>query len=143
MTEGSVVGSFVVPVHPHTVLAPDQNEGWQRLRDAFDTAAQTIKELDADLLVIYSTTWPSIIGHQIQSDPNPEWVMVDHDFHDLGSIEYSFNIDQDFAHAWDDANRKRGLQSRCVNYKGLPIDVGSVVALTQLNPDNSIPAVIV
>ncbi len=143
MTEGSVVGSFVVPVHPHTVLAPDQNEGWQRLRDAFDTAAQTIKELDADLLVIYSTTWPSIIGHQIQSDPNPEWVMVDHDFHDLGSIEYSFNIDQDFAHAWDDANRKRGLQSRCVNYKGFPIDVGSVVALTLLNPDNAIPAVIV
>jgi 2-aminomuconate deaminase len=143
MTEGSVVGSFVVPVHPHTVLAPDKNEGWQRLRDAFDTAAQTIKELDADLLVIYSTTWPSIIGHQIQSDPNPEWVMVDHDFHDLGSIEYSFNIDQDFAHAWDDANRKRGLQSRCVNYKGFPIDVGSVVALTLLNPDNAIPAVIV
>ena len=143
MTEGSVVGSFVVPVHPHTVLAPGQNEGWQRLRDAFDSAAQTIKELDADLLVIYSTTWPSIIGHQIQSDPNPEWVMVDHDFHDLGSIEYSFNIDQDFAHAWDDANRKRGLQSRCVNYKGFPIDVGSVVALTLLNPDNAIPAVIV
>ncbi len=143
MTEGQVVGSFVVPVHPHTVLAPEQNEGWQRLRDAFDIAAQTIKDLDADLLVIYSTTWPSIIGHQIQSDPNPEWVMVDHDFHDLGSIEYSFNIDQDFAHAWDDANRKRGLQSRCVNYKGFPIDVGSVVALTLLNPDNAIPAVIV
>lgn len=143
MTEGSVVGSFVVPVHPHTVLAPDQNEGWQRLRDAFDAAAQSIKELDADLLVIYSTTWPSIIGHQIQSDPNPEWVMVDHDFHDLGSINYSFNIDQEFAHAWDDANRKRGLQSRCVNYKGFPIDVGSVVALTLLNPDNAIPAVIV
>ena len=69
--------------------------------------------------------------------------MVDHDFHDLGSIPYSFNIDAEFAHAWDDANRNRGLQSRCVNYKGFPIDVGSVVALTLLNPDNSIPAVIV
>ena len=69
--------------------------------------------------------------------------MVDHDFHDLGSIPYSFNIDAEFAHAWDDANRNRGLQSRCVNYKGFPIDVGSVVALTLLNPDNSIPTVIV
>jgi 2-aminomuconate deaminase len=143
MTEGKIVGSFVVPVHPHTVLAPDQNPGWGRLRAAFDQAAKTIKDLEADLLVIYSTTWPSIIGHQIQSDPNPEWVMVDHDFHDLGSIEYSFNIDQEFAHAWDDANKARGLQSRCVNYKGFPIDVGSVVALTLLNPDNAIPAVIV
>ena len=143
MSEGSVVASFVVPVHPHTVLAPDQNPGWQNLRNAFDEAAQTIRDLDADLLIVYSTTWPSIIGHQIQADPNPEWVMVDHDFHDLGSIPYSFNIDATFAHAWDDANRARGLQSRCVNYKGFPIDVGSVVALTLLNPDNSIPAVIV
>jgi 2-aminomuconate deaminase len=30
-----------------------------------------------------------------------------------------------------------------VNYKGFPIDVGSVVALTLLNPNNDIPAVIV
>ncbi len=143
MSEGEIVASFVVPVHPHTVLAPDQNPGWKRLREAFDQAAQTIRELDADLIVVYSTTWPSVIGHQIQSDPNPEWVMVDHDFHDLGSIPYSFNIDQKFAHAWDEANKARGLQSRCVNYKGFPIDVGSVVALTLLNPDNKIPAVIV
>ena len=143
MSAGDVVGSFVVPVHPHTVLAPDQSPGWRRLRDAFDEAAQTIRDLEADLLIIYSTTWPSIIGHQIQADPNPEWVMVDHDFHDLGSIPYSFNIDAEFAHAWNEANEKRGLQSRCVNYKGFPIDVGSVVALTLLNPDNTIPAVIV
>ena len=143
MSEGGIVASFVVPVHPHTVLAPDQNPGWRALRDAFDEAAQMIRDLEADLLIVYSTTWPSIIGHQIQADPNPEWVMVDHDFHDLGSIPYSFNIDADFAHAWDDANRNRGLQSRCVNYKGFPIDVGSVVALTLLNPNNDIPAVIV
>jgi len=143
MTEGRLVGSYIVPVHPHTVLVPEQNDGWQRLRDAFDDAAQRIKDADADLLVIYSTTWPSIIGHQIQADPNPEWVMVDHDFHDLGSIPYSFKIDADFAEAWNTANEKRGLKSRTINYTGFPIDVGSVVALKLLNPDNAIPAVIV
>tara|TARA_B110000444_G_scaffold155071_1_gene145160 strand:- start:151 stop:1563 length:1413 start_codon:yes stop_codon:yes gene_type:complete len=143
MTEGEIVGSYIVPVHPHTVLVPEQNEGWQRLRHAFDEAAQRIKDADADLLIIYSTTWPSIIGHQIQANPNPEWVMVDDDFHDLGSIPYSFNIDADFAHAWNEANEKRGLKSRTVNYTGFPIDVGSVVALKLLNPDNAIPAVIV
>ncbi len=143
MTEGRIVGSYIVPVHPHTVLVPEQNEGWQRLRHAFDEAAQRIKDADADLLIIYSTTWPSIIGHQIQANPNPEWVMVDDDFHDLGSIPYSFNIDADFAHAWNEANEKRGLKSRTVNYTGFPIDVGSVVALKLLNPDNAIPAVIV
>ncbi|MEC7239518.1 MAG: Rid family hydrolase, partial [Candidatus Thermoplasmatota archaeon] len=132
-----------VPVHPHTVLAPDQNEGWGKLRQAYDDAAQIIKDSEADLLIIYSTTWPSIIGHQLISDPNPEWVMVDHDFHELGSIHYSFNIDAEFAALWDAENKARGLQSRCVNYHGFPIDVGSVVALTLLNPDNKIPAVIV
>ena len=44
---------------------------------------------------------------------------------------------------WNTENHSRGLQSRCVNYRGFPIDVGSVVALTLLNPDNKIPAVIV
>ena len=143
MSIGEIVESFVVPVHPHTVLAPDQNEGWGKLRQAYDDAAQIIKDSKADLLIIYSTTWPSIIGHQLISDPNPEWVMVDHDFHELGSIHYSFNIDAEFAALWDAESKARGLQSRCVNYRGFPIDVGSVVALTLLNPDNKIPAVIV
>ena len=143
MGNGELIGSYIVPVHPHTILVPEQNEGWSRLREAYDAAAQRIKDSGADLIIIYSTTWPSIIGHQIIADPNPEWVMVDHDFHDLGSIPYSFNIDEDFAHAWDKANGKRGLKSRTVAYHGFPIDVGSVVALKLLNPDNSIPAVIV
>ena len=143
LSGGEIVESFVVPVHPHTVLAPEKNEGWSKLRAAYDEAADIITNSGADLLIIYSTTWPSIIGHQMISDPNPEWVMVDHDFHDLGSINYSFNIDAEFAAQWNGENHSRGLQSRCVNYRGFPIDVGSVVALTLLNPDNKIPAVIV
>ena len=58
-------------------------------------------------------------------------------------MDYSFRIDADFAHAWNEANHARGLQSRTVAYHGFPIDVGSVVALKLLNPDNAIPAVIV
>tara|TARA_B110000008_G_scaffold134386_1_gene136444 strand:- start:5251 stop:6648 length:1398 start_codon:yes stop_codon:yes gene_type:complete len=140
---GSLVGSYVVPVHPHPLLVPEQNEGWGRIRAAFDEARDAIKESGADLLIIYSTTWPSIIGHQIQADPNPQWTLVDQDFHDLGSMDYSFNIDAEFAEAWNAANHNRGLQSRTVAYHGFPIDVGSVVALKLLNPDNAIPAVIV
>jgi len=140
---GSLVGSYVVPVHPHPLLVPEKNEGWGRIRAAFDEARDAIKESGADLLIIYSTTWPSIIGHQIQADPNPQWTLVDQDFHDLGSMDYSFNIDAEFAEAWNQANHNRGLKSRTVAYHGFPIDVGSVVALKLLNPDNSIPAVIV
>ena len=62
MSEGGIVASFVVPVHPHTVLAPTKTQGGVKLRDAYDDAAATIKDLNADLIIIYSTTWPSIIG---------------------------------------------------------------------------------
>ena len=39
---GSIVGSYVVPVHPHPLLVPEQNEGWSRLRTAFDEARDAI-----------------------------------------------------------------------------------------------------
>ena len=42
MSVGEIVESFVVPVHPHTVLAPQQNEGWAKLRAAYDEAADII-----------------------------------------------------------------------------------------------------
>ena len=45
-----------MPVHPHTVLAPQQNEGWGKLRAAYDEAADIITNSGADLLIIYSTT---------------------------------------------------------------------------------------
>ena len=99
-------------------------------------ARDRIAASEADLLIIYSTTWPSIIGHQIQADPNPVWNLVDHDFHDLGTMEYDFKIDSDFAAVWNECNKRRGLQSRTINYHGFPIDVGSVVANKLLNPDN-------
>ena len=67
---GEIIKSLIVPAHPHPVLCPEKNEGWQRIRDAYDDARSQIEESDADLIIIYSTLWPSVIGHQIQADPN-------------------------------------------------------------------------
>ncbi len=139
---GTVVRGLVVTGLPHPLLCPDANEGYGAIRAAFDEAAGLIAADEADLLVVYSTMWPSVIGHQVQARPEPEWVHVDEVFHALGSMPYRFRIDAEFAHAWDEANRRRGLQSRTVDYHGFPIDTGSVVALTLLNPGNTLPAVI-
>ena len=137
-----IVKSLVVPAHPHPLLIPEQNEGWQRIRDAYDAARKVVEESGADIIIIYSTLWPSIIGHQIQALPDAEWTLVDDDFHDVGSIPYKLKIDAEFAETWNKANHARGLDSRTVAYHGFPIDVGSVVALKLLNPNNDIPAVI-
>ncbi len=138
---GPVLG-VIVPGLPHPLLAADQNDGWMRLRQGFEAARAEIESHEPDVLIVYSTMWPSVIGHQIQSDPNPEWVHVDELFHALGSIPYRFSIDTDFAHGLQAAAAARGLQARTVAYHGFPVDTGSVVALTLLDPDDAIPAAI-
>jgi len=143
LSDSPICFGLYVPPQPHPLLAPEQNEGWGQLRAAFDTARKRIEESDADLILIYSTTWPSVIGHQIQAHPEPEWTHVDDDFHFLGSMPYKFKMDTEFANTYNENCGERGLHSRTIAYDGFPIDTGSVVALSLLNPDNRIPACIV
>jgi 2-aminophenol/2-amino-5-chlorophenol 1,6-dioxygenase alpha subunit len=140
---GPVKLGIVVPGLPQPLLVPERNEGWGRVRDAFGEARQKLLAAKPDVLVVYSTMWPSVVGHQIQADPEPEWVHVDELFHDLGSIPYKFRIDEEFALGWRDAANSRGLHARTIAYHGFPIDTGSVVALKLLTPNNEIPACIV
>ena len=140
---GGAVKGLIVPGLPHPLLAADKNEGWMRIRKAFEAAREEVLACKPDLLMIYSTLWPSVIGHQIQADPEPEWTHVDELFHELGSIPYKFRMDPEFAEAYCVAARKRSLHARTVAYHGFPIDTGSVVALKLLNPDNAVPACIV
>ncbi len=137
-----VAGGWLVPGMPHPLMCPERNAGWNKIRQAFDQARKEIEQSDADLLVIYSTFWPSIIGHQIQALAEPKWTHVDEEWHELGSIDYEFKIDAHFAESIRAACQKRGLHARTVAYQGFPIDTGSIVALKLLNPDNKIPAVI-
>ena len=134
---------LIVPGMPHPLLCPDASPAYRRIRDAYDAAARRIAESDADILVLYSTGWASVIGHQIQADPAPTWTHVDPEFHALGSMPYTLRMDPGFAEAWGAAARARGLAARTVAYKGFPIDTGTIVALQLLNPGNRLPACVV
>ena len=140
---GGITSGLIVPGLPQPLLAPEQNPGWRRLREAFAAAGEALRVQRPDVLLIYSVMWPSIIGHQIQADPAPSWVHVDELFHDLGSIPYTFRVDADFAETLRGAAEARGLRARTVAYRGFPIDTGSIVALKLLTPNNEIPACIV
>ena len=140
---GSVVGAFIVPGKPHILLAPEQNPNWQSLNDSYKTVRREIEKLNPDLLLIYSSQWPSIIGHQFLSDPEPEWRLVDQDFHELGTMEYKLRMDAQFAESYCSFSKTRGLTARTVAYHGFPVDTGTIVALKLLNPDNAIPACVV
>lgn len=138
-----ILKGYLVPGKPLPLLAPDKNPAWAELRRGFEAARAEIAASGADLILIYSTQWMNVIGHQIQADPEPEWVHVDQDFHAFGTMPYKFRMDSAFATAYEAAARARGLHARTVNYKGFPLDSGVIQALKLLDPDNAIPACIV
>jgi 2-aminophenol/2-amino-5-chlorophenol 1,6-dioxygenase alpha subunit len=140
---GGAVRGYIVPGMPHPLLVPDQSPAWRSLRDSFERVRRDLESTPADLLILYSTQWISVIGHQIQADPEPEWVHVDPEWHELGTMPYRFRIDADFGRAYEAAARARGLHARTVAYHGFPIDTGTVVALELLNPGNRLPASVV
>jgi len=139
----AVVKGYILPGLPHLLLSPQANPGWMRVRQAMDQVRSEIEALDADVLMIYSTYWPSVIGHQIQARANPEWVHVDDEFHALGSIPYKLKVDVDLAKAYVESAKARQLHARAIDYHGFPIDTGSVVISKILNPQNKLPCVIV
>ena len=138
-----VLKGFVIPGLPHPLLAPEKNPSWQKVREGYDRIRDEVQALNPDVLLIYSTYWASVLGHQIQCQEKPKWTLVDDEWHELGSVPYEFSMDVEFGKAYDEACRGRGLHSRTVDYQGFPIDTGSVVCLKLINPDNKIPASIV
>ncbi len=139
----NVLKGFVLPGLPHPLLKPEGRPAWTKLRQAYDRVANEVETLNPDLILIYSTYWASILGHQIQALPKPKWTLVDDEWHDLGSIPYEFSTDVEFAKAYNEANLERGLKSRLTAYDGFPIDTGSVVCLKLLDPKNKFKSCIV
>lgn len=138
-----LVAAFIVPGLPHPYLIPEANPSYKKVRDAYESVRAEIRRLKPDLLLLYSTQWLSVIGHQVQARPAPEWNHVDPEWHELGSIPYKLRMDPAFGAAYVQHGEKRGLEMRTVDYHGFPIDTGSVVALKLLNPKNEVPASIV
>ena len=111
---GSVLGGLLVPGKPQILLDPDGNPGWRSLHDSMRRAGEALRENGTELLVLYSTQWTSIIGHQFLADPEPEWTKVDEDFHELGTIDYHLKMDVEFAETWCQKASDRGLTARTV-----------------------------
>ncbi|MFA6957708.1 MAG: Rid family hydrolase [Thermoanaerobaculia bacterium] len=135
--------AYIVPGLPHIYLAADRNKGWASLRDNYLRIATEIEQSDAELMLVYSTQWFSVIGHLFQVDPKPAWTLVDANWYEYGEIPYELRVDAEFGRRYCETARRFGLQASTVNYKGFPVDSGTVVAMKFLNPDNRIPASVV
>ena len=135
--------AYIVPGQPHVLLAAEQNEGWGALRRAYEAVGREIEKSGAELMLLYSTQWFSVIGHLFQTDPKPTWTLVDQNWYELGEIPYEFRVDPEFGTLYARICKEHGMQAATVAYHGFPIDTGTVVALKLLNPNNAIPASIV
>ncbi|HXG57711.1 MAG TPA: Rid family detoxifying hydrolase [Thermoanaerobaculia bacterium] len=138
-----ITKAYLAAGQPHIYLAPDRNAGWGKLRAACEAVGREIERSGAELMLVYSTQWFSVIGHLFQVDPRPKWKLVDQNWYEFGEIDYEFRVDPEFGRLYCETAKSCGLQASTVNYHGFPIDTGTVVALKLLNPNNAIPASIV
>ena len=135
--------AYLVPGQPHILLGPDRNAGWASLKASYEAVGREIEGSGAELMLLYSTQWFSVIGHLFQIDPQPKWVLVDQNWYQFGEIPYEFRIDPEFGKLYCALCKDLGMQAATVDYRGFPIDPGTVVALKLLNPNNRIPASVV
>ncbi len=135
--------AYIVSGMPHILLAHEQSPGWSKLYNAYQTLRDDIAKQDADIILYFSTQWLSILGYTFQADPAPEWTHVDQEWHELGSIPYKFAFDTAFAKDYASEVDRLGYKTKLINYRGFPIDTGTIVAQKLLNPDNKLPAAIV
>lgn len=135
-----ITACYIVPGLPHPLLAADKNAGWNRLRQSMDLVRTEIEQSDAELILYFSTQWLTVLGYLFQADVNPKWTLVDSNWHEFGSMPYEFKVDTQFASLYASEVKSMGHYTREVNYRGFPIDTGSVVAQKLLNPTNRLPA---
>lgn len=134
-----ITACYIVPGVLHPLLAADKNPGWKRLRTAMEDVRDEIAASDAEMILYFSTQWLTVLGYLFQADPNPRWTLVDPNWHEFGSVPYDFKVDAGFAAAYASEVKAMGHYVREVNYRGFPIDTGTVVAQKILNPSNRLP----
>jgi 2-aminophenol/2-amino-5-chlorophenol 1,6-dioxygenase alpha subunit len=142
MSQGLIVGAYIVPGLPH-LTSNKQVESWEAIRRGLRQAGEQIKNLRPDVLVLYSTQWISVLGHSFQTNPHPHGLHVDDNWYDLGDFPFDLHVDAAVSARAAEIAAVSGLATKTVNYEGFPVDTGTLVALRFVNPDNSIPIVVV
>ena len=117
--------SFEIPAmyllagQPHILLTPGDSPAWQKLNEGYGRIREEIQQIEPDMILYMSTQWLSVLGWLFQADPEPEWVHVDSNWHDLGTMPYKFKVDEAFAPIHASEVKKRVSTYEKVVQKGL------------------------
>jgi 2-aminophenol/2-amino-5-chlorophenol 1,6-dioxygenase alpha subunit len=125
----------LVPAMPH-LLAGDPAPSWAELAAATRTVGDRLRAAGVDTVLLLSTHWFTVLGHQVQCDDRLRGRRTDENWYayDFGHLDHDLAIDVELAHAWADAIDAAGMQARRTRYDGFPVDTGAVVASRLLDP---------
>jgi 2-aminophenol/2-amino-5-chlorophenol 1,6-dioxygenase alpha subunit len=137
-------GAALIPGMPQ-LLGRDQAPSWQQLSDATRRVGTALRAAGADTLIVLSTQWFTVLGHQLQLEPRLTGRRVDENWYayDYGTLDYELSIDTELTERWASELEGEGLQARRTRYEGFPIDTGTIVAHTLLDPDGALPMALV
>jgi 2-aminophenol/2-amino-5-chlorophenol 1,6-dioxygenase alpha subunit len=137
-----VAGAALIPGMPQ-LLAGDPAASWRELADAARSVGADLRAQEPDVLVLLSTQWFTVLGHQVQMDPRPAGTRVDENWYayDYGTLSYDLEVDVELAERWALQLEAEGLQARRTRYEGFPIDTGVIVAHELLADGGSLPIV--
>lgn len=128
-----VVGAFIVPGSPLPLLVKN-NPPWMPLIQGYEAARKSIEELAPDAIAIYSTQWIAVLDQLWQSRQRLVGTHVDENWHEYGELPYDMTIDTALTEAAVKACAGIGVTAKSVDYDQFPIDTGTIVANTMLNP---------
>ena len=119
----------LVPAMPH-LLASEPAPSWRELAEATRTVGDRFRAAGVDTVLLLSTQWFTVLGHQVQCDPHLRGRRTDENWYryDYGHLAYDLTIDTELAQRWADEIDAAGLQARRTRYDGFPVDTGTVVA---------------
>lgn len=132
MSSSNLVGAWV-PGLPH-LLKPELNSGYKTLHDAMTSVGQEFQRQGVKRILYYSTQWLSVLGHSVQSRANPKGTHVDENWYDIANLHFDFKVDTKLAAKMVGDLSKADHQTRAVDYEGFPIDTGTIVAESLMNP---------
>lgn len=137
-------GAALVPGMPQ-LLARDAAPSWRELAQATRAAGEALRARKPDVLVVLSTQWFTVLGHQLQMDPHPAGTRVDENWYayDYGTLRYDLRVDTEFTERWAQEIEAHGFQARRTRYEHFPIDTGVVVAQPLLDPESTVPVALI
>ena len=130
-----LVAAAIVPGMPHLVAA-EPAPSWVQLADAVRRTGERIRRAGAEVVLMMSTQWFTVLGHQVQLGERLRGQHCDENWYryDFGRQHFDLRVDTELAGCWADEIDAAGLQARRTRYDGFPIDTGTITAMNLLDP---------